>query len=51
MKRKPSTTRPPRSREDITKLEDILMFFLYFLTAAALAFLTSGSRTDTSRRL
>jgi two-component system sensor histidine kinase KdpD len=37
---------PPRFTFVITKLEDILMFFLYFVTAAALAFLMSRLRAN-----
>jgi two-component system, OmpR family, sensor histidine kinase KdpD len=37
---------PPRFTFLITKLEDVLMFFLYFLTAAALAFLMSRLRMN-----
>ena len=37
---------PPRFTFLITKLEDVLMFFLYFLTAAALAFLMSRLRLN-----
>jgi two-component system sensor histidine kinase KdpD len=37
---------PPRFTFTITKLEDVLMFFLYFLTAAALAFLMSRLRAN-----
>jgi two-component system sensor histidine kinase KdpD len=37
---------PPRFTFLITKLEDILMFFLYFLTAAALAYLMSRLRNN-----
>ena len=37
---------PPRFTFIITKLEDILMFFLYFVTAAALAFLMSRLRRN-----
>ncbi len=37
---------PPRFTFVITKLEDILMFFLYFVTAAALAFLMSRLRSN-----
>ncbi len=37
---------PPRFTFIITKLEDILMFFLYFVTAAALAFLMSRLRSN-----
>jgi two-component system sensor histidine kinase KdpD len=37
---------PPRFTFLITKLEDILMFFLYFVTAAALAFLMSRLRRN-----
>jgi two-component system sensor histidine kinase KdpD len=37
---------PPRFTFLITKLEDVLMFFLYFLTAAALAFLMSRLRSN-----
>jgi two-component system, OmpR family, sensor histidine kinase KdpD len=39
---------PPRFTMVITKLEDILMFFLYFVTAAALAFLMSRLRANQS---
>jgi two-component system sensor histidine kinase KdpD len=37
---------PPRFTFLITKLEDVLMFFLYFLTAAALAYLMSRLRRN-----
>ncbi len=37
---------PPRFTFSISKLEDILMFFLFFVTAAALAFLMSRIRTN-----
>jgi two-component system, OmpR family, sensor histidine kinase KdpD len=37
---------PPRFTFLITKLEDVLMFFLYFVTAAALAFLMSRLRLN-----
>ena len=37
---------PPRFTFLITKLEDVLMFFLYFTTAAALAFLMSRLRVN-----
>ena len=37
---------PPRFTFSISKLEDILMFFLYFVTAAALAFLMSRIRAN-----
>jgi two-component system, OmpR family, sensor histidine kinase KdpD len=37
---------PPRFTFRITKLEDILMFFLYFVTAAALATLMSRLRSS-----
>ncbi len=37
---------PPRFTFLITKLEDVLMFFLYFVTAAALAFLMSRLRVN-----
>jgi len=37
---------PPRFTFLITKLEDVLMFFLYFMTAAALAFLMSRLRVN-----
>ena len=37
---------PPRFTFSITKLEDVLMFFLYFVTAAALAFLMSRLRAN-----
>ncbi len=37
---------PPRFTFIITKLEDVLMFFLYFVTAAALAFLMSRLRAN-----
>src|SRR5271157_214742 len=37
---------PPRFTFFITKLEDVLMFFLYFVTAAALAFLMSRLRAN-----
>ena len=37
---------PPRFTFIITKLEDILMFFLYFVTAAALAVLMSRLRSN-----
>jgi two-component system sensor histidine kinase KdpD len=37
---------PPRFTFRITKLEDILMFFLYFVTAAAMAVLTSRLRRN-----
>jgi two-component system, OmpR family, sensor histidine kinase KdpD len=37
---------PPRFTFLITKLEDILMFFLYFVTAAALAYLMSRLRAN-----
>lgn len=39
---------PPRFTFSISKLEDILMFFLYFATAAALAFLMSRIRANQS---
>jgi two-component system, OmpR family, sensor histidine kinase KdpD len=37
---------PPQFTFLITKLEDVLMFFLYFVTAAALAFLMSRLRKN-----
>jgi len=37
---------PPRFTFVITKLEDVLMFFLYFVTAAAMAFLMSRLRAN-----
>ncbi len=37
---------PPRFTFVISKLEDVLMFFLYFVTAAALAFLMSRLRSN-----
>lgn len=37
---------PPRFTFSISKLEDILMFFLFFVTAAALAFLMSRIRAN-----
>jgi two-component system sensor histidine kinase KdpD len=37
---------PPRLTFVITKLEDVLMFFLYFVAAAALAFLMSRLRAN-----
>jgi len=37
---------PPRFTFSITRLEDVLMFFLYFATAAALAFLMSRLRAN-----
>ena len=37
---------PPRFTFLITKVEDVLMFFLYFATAAALAFLMSRLRVN-----
>jgi two-component system sensor histidine kinase KdpD len=39
---------PPRFTFSISKLEDILMFFLFFVTAAALAFLMSRIRANQS---
>jgi two-component system sensor histidine kinase KdpD len=37
---------PPRFTFIITQLEDVLMFFLYFVTAAAMAFLMSRLRAN-----
>jgi two-component system sensor histidine kinase KdpD len=37
---------PPRFTFSISKLEDVLMFFLFFVTAAALAFLMSRIRAN-----